>query len=496
MPSGEGAVMSVKTPHKDFERLNRKWERCRDVFAGQDAMRARCVEKGIKINSTITALEAYIPALKDQTPDDYKGYIIRAPFYNASWRTLAGLNGMLFRKPMKVEAPEALKPMLEDVTLMRCSLQTFAQQVSSEALGIGRVGILVDYPTVEGENLTKADAAKLNLRPTMTMFRAEDIINWKTRRIANRVLLSQVVLAEVEPLPGSDEFEEKSELRYRVLDLDSSDQYRVRIFRVTSDGKDEQVGGELLPKLKGQRLPYIPFIILGADGVQYDCDEPPLIDLVDMNIAHWRVTADYEHGCHFAGLPTPVVSGYQPPKEGEKLYIGSASAWLFPDPNARASYLEFTGSGLTPLKENLADKEQRMAVLGARMLEAMKSGVEAAETAGIHRIGEQSVLANVAQSVSMGLTIALRWFTEWASLAPEGVLIELNRDFLPTAMTPEELTAQVSAWQMGAISKQQLFDNLKGGEVISPSATFEEEEARIIAQAPSAPPDPEPGEGE
>jgi hypothetical protein len=78
--------------------------------------------------------------------------------------------------------------------------------------------------------------------------------------------------------------------------------------------------------------------------------DPPILDLVNLNLAHYLINADYQHGCHFTGLPTPVVSGYEA-KENEKLYIGSAVAWVFPNPEAKATYLEFTGQGLGALGE-------------------------------------------------------------------------------------------------------------------------------------------------
>ncbi|WP_457831240.1 DUF4055 domain-containing protein, partial [Staphylococcus aureus] len=90
---------------------------------------------------------------------------------------------------------------------------------------------------------------------------------------------------------------------------------------------------------------------MSVDDLTPTVDLPPLVDLVDMNYAHYLVSADYEHGCHFAGLPTPVVTGYTPQngpngEPPEKLYIGSAAAWVFPQPDAKAYFLEFEGQGL------------------------------------------------------------------------------------------------------------------------------------------------------
>lgn len=476
--------MSVKNTHKDYDTMAPKWKRCRDVIAGRDALMKQCYEHSTKHDQTSMNDDAYIPALKNQTPSDYRSYITRTPFYNATWRTIAGLKGMLFRKEPVTDVPPAVEVMLDDVTQDGVSLEVFAQTLSEECISVGRVGVMVDYPPTptkeDGSVFTLADAIQLNLRPTMSMYRAEAILNWRTTRVNNAQILTMVVLEECEEtIDPEDEFEIKEETRYRVLDLVDG-LYRQRLFAVRREG-DKEVDvllDEFYPLMGNKPLTYIPFKFLSSDDVTPEVDLPPLLDLVDMNLSHYRVSADYEHGCHFAGLPTAYIAGYKK-EDGEELYIGSATAWVFPDPSAKAGFLEFTGQGLTPLKENMADKEQRMAVLGARMLEGLKKGVESAQTASIHRVGEESLLAAIATSISQGLTAAVVWFCEWAGSADIEAKIDINKDFYPVPMGATTLTALVSAWQMGAISKETLFENLKQGQIIDDDDEFEEEEQKI-----------------
>jgi hypothetical protein len=323
----------------------------------------------------------------------------------------------------------------------------------------------------------------MGLRPTMQAYHAESIINWKSRRVRNRHVLSMVVLKE-SVMVADGEFAEKEKTQYRVLDLDESDTYRMRVFEVV-DGKDVLLS-ERVPVMNGKPLGFIPFAIVGTDGIDSDLDEPPLIDLIDLNLSHYRTNADYEHGCHFTGLPTAVVSGYQPEKEGEKLYIGSQAAWVFPDPNAKATFLEFTGQGLTALKENLDRKEQQMAVLGARMLAAEKKQAETATTAAIHRTGENSILSSIAIAVSESLQWALGVFAQWAGQSGE-IVYEINRDFLPAMMDAPTLTALMGAWQSGALSEGELFDLLQRADMIESTKTLEEHQAEVEISGPPAP---------
>ncbi len=463
-------MKTVDTQHPDYQAMADKWYRMRTLVSGQDAIHA--------------AGEKFLPRLKDQDQNDYNSYKSRANLFNAVWKTVQAMTGMLFRRPPVVDVPESIKPLLDDVTMSGISFTTFAQQIAMESLTVGRVGILIDYPTQSTEGMTAAEAAKLNLRPVMQRYAAEAIINWKTAWISNKTVLTLVVLTEDSALEGG-EFEHKTEKRYRVLDFFRGE-YRVRIFRINDKQEDEQIGGDLFPLMRGKRMPYIPFFFLGVDDTTPEVDEPPLIDLGDLNISHYRMSADHKHGLHFTGMPTGVITGYRPKNENEKLYIGAESFLVLPDPEAKAYFLEYTGQGLSAIVEELERTEQQMAILGARLLTAEKKATETAQTAQIHRAGESSILSSVASTISRALTQALTLFSRWAGSETE-CKVELNQEFLPPGITPQELTALVSAWQTGAISMQVLFDSLQKAELIASDLTLEEMQAQIGSEGPRMP---------
>lgn len=460
---------TVDTPHLGYVKFSGKWKRCRDVVAGQDEVHAATV--------------AYLPRLKDQSDDDYAAMVKRAGFYNATWRTISGLLGMLFRKPPMLDVPGGIKPHLDDIDMAGHSFDNLARNTACEILEVGRIGILVDHPPKLARNATIAEAERLGIRPSMQVYKAESILNWRHRRISNRWMLCMVVLREEHSEPDG-EWAETTETRFRVLDLDDGGNYRQRVFRV-KDGKDEQIGGDIYPLMNNKPLEFIPFWIVGTDGVDASLDEPPLIDLVDLNLHHYRVTADYEHGCHFTGLPTAVVSGYTS-ENGEKLYIGSTTAWIFPDPNAKATFLEFTGQGLDALKGNLDRKEQQMAILGARMLAEEKRTAETATTAAIHRTGENSVLSAIAIAVSDALEEALTMFSEWAGQQAK-VEFAINRDFLPVALDAQQLTALFALKQGGGLSDAEFFELLQRGDVIDSTKKLETHQGEIDNAPPPAP---------
>lgn len=472
--------MAVNTTHEDYKEMSAKWKRCRDAAEGQDAVHKAGTE--------------YLPLLADQSAKEYDAYKMRTSFYNATWRTISGLQGMLFRKPSVVEVADVVKPMLDDISLCGENLHMFTLELLEEALTVGRVGIFVDYPTIDPTNTTQADSKSLGLRPILKQYCTESIINWKETVIGNSCVLSMVVLAEEVSLPGESEFDVVEGTQYRVLDLailpkelgDPQLVYRVRVFTINQKTNADVLMSTAYPMIKGKYLTTIPFFVIGTDSVEICPDSPPLIDLVDINLSHYRTNADYEHGCHFTGLPTPVISGYTPDKEGQSFGIGSMTAWVFPRPDARATYLEFTGQGLKALETNLARKETQMTVLGARMLESKQSNGDSQGGAAVNMGGEQSILASIAQAASIGIERALAMFSKFAG-TDQPATFRLNKDFFPMPMSALNLTALVASWQNGAISYQTLFDNLQRGEVVDIDQTVAKELAGMDLHKPEIP---------
>ena len=453
------------------------WAKCRDAIAGQHAVHM--------------AGEAYLPKLSGQTMSEYRSYVMRAPFFNAAKRTLDSLSGLIAAKQAKKEIPAAMTQWLDDITLEGTTLDGLAFQIIEEQIAVGRVGLIVEHPSLELDAITVGVAESLNLRPYIRIYRAESIHDWRTGSVGGLQKLTMVKLYEVLQLPGQTEFETIAVPQYRILDLFEG-AYRVRLFR--QDGQGEWLlTAESFPRARGQLLTEIPFVIINASSCGAQAETPPLLDLIDQNLAHYRNTADLEHGLHFTGLPTAVLSGVQL-EPGQTYAIGSTAAWVFPDPAAKAEYLEFQGAGLTQLMAAIKEKENRMAVLGARMLSDDKKAAESSDTMDMRTSGERSVLASMSRVASMGLTAALRIMAQWAGVSGQ-IEYALNRDFGMKRLGGQELTALVGAWQAGAFSQETLFDNLSQGQIITDGKDFETEMAQIADAAPTltqgTPPSPQ-----
>ena len=461
--------MPVTTTHPDYDTHHCDWEQCRTAANGSRAIK--------------DAGEKFLPKLTEQDQAEYDAYKMRALWYGATARTIQGLGGSIFRKAMQLDVPTAIEEHAKDITMTGVTLETFCKKAVNEVLTVGRYGILVDMPKeVDG-------IAPEQSRPYWVGYTAEQITNWHTSRVGSETVLTQVVLFEnhLEADP-TDQFVVKSVPQYRVLRLVNKE-YMVEIWRKkkVADGDSEEwsIHETISPTFRRKPLEYIPFCFIGPTDVEPSPEKPPLLDLVDVNLSHYRSSADLEHGRHFTALPTAWVAGF-PTEDGKtKLRIGSDTAWVSDRPEAHCGMLEFTGQGLGALEKALEHKEALMAILGARMLEPQKKSVESADTHNTRQAGETSALQGLAGSVEIAFTRCLTWHAMWMGQADPTVTLELNKVFTENRMQPAELAELVKTWQAGGMSDETLYWNMQRGELTRPGVDFEEEKELIDAQAPA-----------
>jgi hypothetical protein len=286
---------------------------------------------------------------------------------------------------------------------------------------------------------------------------------------------------------SDDDFEQAMKPQLRVLRLVFDGdviKYIQQVWREKSKDKWEQLGDDIVPLMNNKPLSSIPFYMYGAQDTSFNVQEPVLLDLADLNLSHYRTNADYEHGCHFTGLPMLFLAGVQL-AEGAKVHLGSQTAVVSSNADSDGKYIEFTGQGLGALESNLDRKEKQMAAIGARMLEQQKNGVESEGAMQLRSNGETSVLAGIANLIGGQMSKMLSFMAEWYGVSQE-VKYHLNTDYLATGMTSAQLAELFKTYVGGGISYETFFENLQRGEIIRADKTvLEEQEAIADGGAPN-----------
>lgn len=451
-------AVKEKGPNIGFVRseialLKPKWDKIADCLQGQIQVKKR--------------EDAYLP--KPNAADTsaanverYKAYLSRAIFYNFTRRTMDGLIGEVFSRDPLIEVAEIMRPMLDDIDGGAVTIDQQAKKGLALCLGNSGFGLLVDYP-VTSAPVSLADQKAGYIRPTLIQYARGDIINWRFIQRGARKVLSLVVTAENNTV-RDDGFEVTSENQWRVMQLDKYGQYVVTLYSYNAKDETYEVVAETKKPtdFNGNPFTEIPFFFCGSVNNDAVPDEPPLYDLAELNLGHYRNSADYEDSCYMVGQPTPVFSGLteqwvKKVFEGKTIQLGSRAA--VPLPIGGSAMLMQANANSMPMEAMLHKEAQAMA-LGAKLIES-GGGANTLGQAQLDESSESSMLSTAAKNVSKAYTAALQLAAKMMYGISDIVTYSLNTDFPASRLTPNERTQLVMEWQAGAISQTEMRAGLR-----------------------------------
>lgn len=449
---------NVTIVRKDVTEQDVLWQTIRDVLDGEHKVKAATTRYLPQPNPTDTSKE---------NKERYVAYLLRAVFYNATARTVQGLSGHVFAKDPTVTLPETLSFLVENVDGNGTPLLTFGKCVLESVLAFNRAGILSDFTSTQG-TATLEDIRTGKIRPRLLYYRPEQIINWRVSGESKTLLM--LVLKEDEEVV-QDEFVISTSAVYRVYRKEDDGRVSVQVYRRPESARLGQTGdvAQVVPDAKqyitdaaGKPFTEIPFSCLSLIGNSMQVLTPPIMDLVNINLGHYRNSADYEESVFQVGQPTPWVSGLseQWVKNvlGGVLRLGSRSAIPLPN-GAQCGLLQAQPNTL--VAEAMQMKQDQMIALGAKLVQD-RTVQRTAKEAGIENATELSVLTAAALAVSMGVQRALRFAGMWVSgVDPNKIVYELNKDFALSNMTAEERNTLMTEWQGGAISFGEMREGLR-----------------------------------
>ncbi|WP_434676216.1 DUF4055 domain-containing protein [Pseudomonas sp. D3-10] len=438
-----------------------RWRLVRDVCKGSETIKA--------------AGDYYLPRpnASDKSQDNkdrYEAYKKRAVFYNATGRTKHSLVGAVFRTWPTLTVPAALDYVSKDIDGQGVSIYQQSQSVIGHLLEAGRHGLLVDYAAVEPGTVSRADELSGRARASVVSYPAEAIINWKTRQVGGQHLLSLVVLREEVDVDTEDGFGSEQIVQYRVLRLDAAGIYTQEMWKETSS-KAEMSVSPFAP-LNGGGLPWrvIPFQFLGSENNDTSIDDAPLYDMAEVNIGHYRNSADYEEAAYLVGQPQPWMAGldeqWRDHMESQGVFLGSRAPWILP---VNGSCGVWQAQPNTVAKEAMDAKKEDMVSLGARLIER-GSAVKTATQADNDSAAEHSVLSLVVSNVSEGYSQCLAWMAEYVGAVGE-TLYKLNQDFSQVSLDAALLAALFNAVQGGRLPASDFWQYLRDRGVIDPEKT-------------------------
>jgi hypothetical protein len=465
---------NVNTEHKDYIKQKPIWVICADATGPMlaDADRSKYI---LQPNPTDKSKE---------NRERYKQYKARAVWYGFTTRTVAGMTGAAFRKPPQVSLPAGLDYALnnvdgEGVGLIQQSASTLASVIKT-----GRHALFVDHPKTDGET-SRADMLANAIRPFIRSLGALEIRNWRTETVGGITKLSMIVLHEIVAEP--DDFGDADIEQYRVLRLTNS-VYTVETWRKAPNTNDWLIYEQPFAPLKSNGKPFseIPLYFIGSTNNDAKVDDSPIFDLAQLNIAHFRNSADYEDAAYLVGQPQLCLAGLDEQwvtmLEKKGVYLGARSALPLP---AGGSATLLQAAPNTMIFEAMAQKEKQAVSLGARLVEQGGAVKTATQAAGEQNV-QHSVLSLCVSNTNEAYNKALAAMGEYAG-EPGKSEFAINDEFVEFKLDAQMLAALIAAWQSGKFPETDLWANLRKYGLIDESKSDEDIKSELEAAVPAGP---------
>ena len=461
---GKSSVIAPNVEYRlpEVEAMLPKWELIADCIAGQEAVKKKTVKYLPKPNP------------EDDSPENdarYTGYITRAVFYNVTANTLSGLVGQVFNTDPVSEYPPELEPLWYDCNGSGVTLIQQSKKALTTTLAFGRCGLLVDFPpaivdkeTKKARAFTRQEVMDGVARPTIQYYGPTDIINWRFESNGAVSRLTMLVLVE-DYIIKDDGFEIERGTQCRRLRLNNG-VYEMETWRRTDEkqeGPYELAGTTTPTDATGRPFNYIPFYFIGSQNNDAQIDKPPMYDIANLNIGHYRNSADYEDSVFMVGQPTPYFSGLTETWVKEVLngtiYLGSRGAVPLPE-GGQAGLIQAQPNSM--VKEAMDSKQQQMVALGAQLVEDKQVQRTLGE-AKMENAVISSTVTSCARNVSQAFESALMAAASFsgAEVNANKIIYQLSTDFAISKLSPDERRQVLAEWQGGLLTFSEARNQLR-----------------------------------
>ena len=387
------------------------------------------------------------PLLNKWERETDKGYLARrnvCTLFNQTRKTIKTANGMIFRKDVTfTDVDKDFEKRLDNIDGSDTSLNDFAKDVNDASLWDGISYILVDTPSAKGQEIkTLKQQYDAGIIPYFTKITASQILN---RRIEDGKLTQITIQENVTKYVG--DFKEESVTQERVLYI----------------GWGALFQDDELIDMWETGLDYIPIVPVYTNKQGFFDASPRYLDLAELNLKHFNYQSQLDKTLFIASNPIPVIFGEIAKEEGKEVSVGVDQAMAFGNKTEGGfEWVEFAGTSVEKLQEEIAKIENRMLSIGISILTDKE---QTATEVAINSAGETSDLASIASSLEKSLNIA---YSYWCDMMKKTAIgeITVNKDFTGSALTPAEAKMYLDMYNSGTITLTQFWDEMEKREYL------------------------------
>lgn len=347
------------------------WHVIRSLLGGTRAMRK--------------AATRYLPREEAESQKSYNARLARSFLYGGFANSVSELASKPFQKPVNVHKglPEKLTAIEDDVDREGTGFTKFANDVLAEKIAYGKAHILVDTPTKPAAN--SADESDNEIRPYFVLIRADQVIWWDSEIHNSRRILTDFRYVE-------DYTDKKLNRRAQ----------RIRRWWVEYDGdavsaarwekwEQNQQSKWAIVEEGNNPLKEIPVVVDFACEVDYMTARPPMMEIADLNVAHWQSASDQRNILRFARAPIIWRSGVSAEERDEPVIVGAGASYASVVAGSTMQFVEHGGAAIEAGAKDLKDLEDKMRILALQPMTS-EAGNSTATGAGIDEARTNCIL--------------------------------------------------------------------------------------------------------
>lgn len=396
------------------------------------------------------------------------------------------ITGRIFEVPTRIKPLDGAKELslnaqtlVDNADRRGRSFDRCAKTLYKEALKLGLMHVLVEYPVVKASNLAEERAQAA--RPYLKLLTPEQVIRCYEDDDGNVIHLAwEEVSTEYDEVLGQEIEVRRIYERWpgRAVTYESKPP-AAPLGNRSSVGKQAPIWEKtqdeavVIPGTDPQR---IMFHTLYAEKEDHMVGRTPLTEVADLTIEHFQISSEYRNALKHNLFPILTMTGIDD-KQGE-IVLGPETVLGSKNHQAQFKMLEHAGTALEAGFKDLESLEQRAEAYAGKLTKP--SGDVKATTEAISSAEVSSFARDMAQELEDILQAVVDDCALWFGAEALGD-VEVNMDFA-VDLPDGDMQVLQSARSNGDISRQTLWKELTRRNVLSRDFDALEEE-RLLEEA-------------